>query len=97
MNAVTLPIALLLFLPAPSSYVTAKADAMPKGGGCVAPVALVSTALGDTVRACPGDTILLDGSGSTAAAGHWVHLLGVELRKRHDGYHLNTRGSLSGW
>lgn len=73
MNAVTLPIALLLFLPAPSSYVTAKADAMPKGGGCVAPVALVSTALGDTVRACPGDTILLDGSGSTAAAGHWVH------------------------
>lgn len=52
----------------------------PKGGGCEPPVAVLATAQGDTVRACPGDTILLDGSASVAADGHtvqqWVWNLG---------------------
>lgn len=53
---------------------------MVGGGDCDPPTALVTTAQGDTIRACPGDTVLLDGSASYPAAGHiiqqWIWDLG---------------------
>ena len=55
-------------------------NAAMRGGDCDPPVALVTTAQGDTVRACPGEIILLDGSASYPATGHtiqqWVWDLG---------------------
>lgn len=39
---------------------------------CVAPIASITSSVGDTARICPGDTLLLDGSGSIAAPGRTI-------------------------
>ncbi|MGV9011123.1 MAG: hypothetical protein ACOH13_00875 [Flavobacteriales bacterium] len=62
------------------SFHSSLAGAAARGGGCDPPVALLTTAQGDTVRACPGDIIMLDGSASYPSAGHniqqWIWDLG---------------------
>ena len=43
-----------------------------KGGPCDPPTAILTSAQGDTIRTCPGDSILLDGSASYAPTGHII-------------------------